>query len=354
MTSVTSTTHTTIQNEIIQSSVKASANIITSSNSTTVPDQSSSIVSISGEALVLARLFGNNPATAQKVEYQLTTSNFAGSFCNFLTLSDRQLLARVYEYATVNGIDLEKVDTLATKLGSYRACGPGPAEGSLGTQYQLFTYDPPNDPNGRLVPVVGEFSAENQAIANSVLTSKAMNDTELDHGFIESLFNPDRMGATFTMNRQGVSQGQGYLDFVRKIVFAFSTSGADGSSDPTRVAQREIQLAARAAKIEWLMADPERASKETDYLARIANNAAPVDTASATGASTDARTQLLTSLLKNNGVTDLSGLVEKLSLSDLAKSGLLNLLNRSALISALDQNDRPEENKRRDGPAGVA
>jgi hypothetical protein len=326
MTSITSVTrHMTIQDEIIQAAKAASsASVATSGNAATAPAQNSAVVSISGEAIMIARLFGGSTEAAQKVEYQLTVSNLSGSFCNFLTLSDRATLAKVYEYASANGIDLKEVDWLAVGLGTYRACGPSPAEGALGQLWESATGN----------PIVGNFSDETQAIANSVLTSKAMNDTALDHGFIESLFNPDKLGASYTMDRQGVSKGQEFLAAVRQIVFAFSASGSDGASDPARVTERAAQLAARDAKIASL-----KNFYEINPDSRRPTDVSPTDVTA------DPQTQLLNTLLKNNGATDLSDLLGKLNLSlaDLAKTNLLHLLNRSTLIASLNQDNKQDE-----------
>ena len=162
--------------------VKSSATGSSSQNETLVKKQESATVSISGRATMLSRLFHSDGSVEPRIETTTTTRNTSGSVYNFLTKSDREMLSTVYEYASANGIDPLKVDGLAFDLGAYRMAGAG---GPMDTAGKL--YDPQGD------PFIPEFNAEDEAVAQRVLTSKAMGDTLIDRGFLEAVFSPTRM-----------------------------------------------------------------------------------------------------------------------------------------------------------------
>jgi len=120
------------------------------------------------------------------------------------------MLATVYEYASANGIDPFKVDGLAFDLGAYRMAGPGGPLDSAGKLYDL---------QGN--PIIPEFNAEDEAVAQRVLTSKAMGDTLIDRGFLEAIFTPTR-----------ISVHASDFSFLESVVYAFSASGSDGATNP--------------------------------------------------------------------------------------------------------------------------
>lgn len=172
-------------------------------------------VSISGRAVLLSRLFRtSDPNANPAIEYSTTTSNLSGSVYSYLNSSDRATLATVYEYANANGIDPIKVDNLAFDLGVHRRMqasnGPG---GSPDTNGLLFHLDG--------TPLISEFKPADEAIAQRLLASNAVNDTKIDHGFLQSELNPGR-SPTHAVD----------FNFLQQIVFAFSASGSDGSADP--------------------------------------------------------------------------------------------------------------------------
>ena len=191
--------------------VKSSATGSSSQNETLVKKQESATVSISGRATMLSRLFHSDGSVEPRIETTTTTSNTSGSVYNFLTKSDREMLSTVYEYASANGIDPLKVDGLAFDLGAYRMAGAG---GPMDTAGKL--YDPQGD------PFIPEFNAEDEAVAQRVLTSKAMGDTLIDRGFLEAVFSPTRM-----------SVHASDFSFLENIAYAFSASGSDGATDPS-------------------------------------------------------------------------------------------------------------------------
>lgn len=88
------------------------------------------------------------------------------------------------------------------------------AGGPMDTAGKL--YDPQGD------PFIPEFNAEDEAVAQRVLTSKAMGDTLIDRGFLEAVFSPTRM-----------SVHASDFSFLENIAYAFSASGSDGATDPS-------------------------------------------------------------------------------------------------------------------------
>lgn len=189
---------------------KSSATGSSSQETTTAKKQESATVSISGRAIMLSRLFNSDGSVEPKVETTTTTSNTSGSVYSFLTKNDRDMLSTLYEYADANGIDPLKVDALAFDLGIYRRAGSGGPLDNAGKAYDL---------QGN--PVIAEFNAEDEAVAQRVLTSKAMNDTLLDQGFLQAIFSPTRM-----------SVHASDFAFLESITYAFSASGSDGATNP--------------------------------------------------------------------------------------------------------------------------
>jgi len=165
---------------------------------------------VSGTAILLSRLFNSDGSVEPRVETTTTTSNTSASVYSFLTKSDREMLATVYEYASANGIDPLKVDGLAFDLGGYRMSGPGGPPDTAGKMYDL---------QGN--PRIPEFNAEDEAVAQRVLTSKAMGDTLIDHGFLEAIFTPTKR-----------SVHASDFSFLEDVVYAFSASGSDGATNP--------------------------------------------------------------------------------------------------------------------------
>lgn len=191
-------------------SSKSSATDSSSREVTTAKKQESATVSISGRAIMLFRLFNSDGSVEPRIETTTTTSNTSGSVYSFLTKSDREMLSTVYEYASANGIDPLKVDGLAFDLGVYRRAGPGGPLDGAGKAYDL---------QGN--PFIPEFNAEDEAVAQRVLTSKAMGDTLIDRGFLEAVFTPTRM-----------SVHASDFSFLEDVVYAFSASGSDGATNP--------------------------------------------------------------------------------------------------------------------------
>lgn len=189
---------------------KSSVTGSSSQETASVKKQESATVSISGRAIMLSRLFNSDGSVEPRVETTTTTNNTSGSVYSFLTKSDREMLSIVYEYASANGIDPLKVDGLAFDLGVYRRAGSGGPSDGAGKMYDL---------QGN--PVIPEFNAEDEAVAQSVLTSKAIGDTLIDRGFLEALFSPTKM-----------SVHASDFSFLENVIYAFSASGSDGATNP--------------------------------------------------------------------------------------------------------------------------
>ena len=168
-------------------------------------------VLISGRSLVLSRLFHtNDPSLEPPVLYQFTMS---GNSYEFLNTQDRDIVAKLYEYAQESGIDLEQITNFAFDLAHHRF-------------KMLFGgYQPP----GGLfyldgTPNIAEFDERDEALAQQILASNAYKDTEIDHGFLDAILTPTK-------------QSLHSVDFavLQQLVYAFSASGSDGSADPNAV-----------------------------------------------------------------------------------------------------------------------
>jgi len=130
----------------------------------------SDTVNLSGRALMLSRLFGQDESTyTGQVEAK---DSSVTSLARYLTTDDRAMLANMYDYAQSNGIDLRHVDALAGDLGGYRKFGT--ATGSSGL-YDL---------EGHAMTITQ--STDNQQIIDRIKTSSALSQTTLDQGFIQS------------------------------------------------------------------------------------------------------------------------------------------------------------------------
>jgi hypothetical protein len=164
-------------------------------------------VTLSGKAIMLSRLFHTtDPSLEPKVE--TNKSKPSGLVYDFLTQDDRKTIAKLYDYASTNSIDPVKVDNLAFDLACYRQ-----SEGVL--RYSGCDYDLTGQPIAR------SFKPADEAIAQRILTSKAINDTAIDHGFLRQILDP----GYFSIHASD-------FEFLQQAVFAFSASGSDGAADP--------------------------------------------------------------------------------------------------------------------------
>lgn len=179
-------------------------------------------VTISGHAMLLSRLFHTGDTQAQPpVKTILTTQDLSGNTYSFLSMDDRKLLERAYEYASANSLDPKQVDGLAFDLSLYRHMQ---VSGSTAEVTGLF------DMEGN--PWVGKFNTHDTELAKRMLTSQAINETDMDKGFLAYMLNPQR------------NQGHAVsFESLEKFISALSPSG--GKTSDTSAAQPLSQPADR-------------------------------------------------------------------------------------------------------------
>jgi hypothetical protein len=166
-------------------------------------------VEISGQSMMLSRLYHGTI-----VSYTPGNAPASGTVYGFLTATDRDTLANLYEYTQAHGMDPVEVDHLAFDLGIYRSEPPG-----------VVKLDDPGaayDADGNLMPIA--FSGDDEATARRILTSKAVKDSALPEDFLRDELTP----------LTGTDKATDFA-FLEKIVYATSTSGSDGSTDPDAV-----------------------------------------------------------------------------------------------------------------------
>lgn len=121
----------------------------------------SGLSSISGQGLMMSRLFGNAD-TVPPVQTQLTKTMQNMDAANFLTQDDRSMLSGLYSQAQEQGTDLRYVDDLARDLGGYRKFGDVSGNYNSGNTYDM---------SGRKQTI--EFTAKDSETAASEVTFKA-------------------------------------------------------------------------------------------------------------------------------------------------------------------------------------
>ena len=139
---------------------------------------SSGQTSISGEGLMMSRLFGNTNATPT-VQTQLTKDTMGMDSVNFLTTEDRSMLSKLYAQAQEQGTDLRYVDDLAKDLGDYRMFSGTMANVNNGNSY---------DNTGHLQTI--KFTDADTATATRILNSGNVSSSSLDSGFVNYLLDP--------------------------------------------------------------------------------------------------------------------------------------------------------------------
>jgi len=208
ISSVTSSTTISVS-DTSRSGALGAASYATTSDASTDTASSSTQVTISGKAMMLSRMFHTEDPNADPViQYSSEPIRQSGLVASYLNASDRVFVSKLYEYAQQNGIDPIKVDAYAFDLGCYRS-----------TEH-ILAYSPADyDLQGK--PTARAFNATDEAIAQNIYASKAFNDTEVNHGFLQFMLDPgwDPVHATD-------------FKFLQQVVFAFSSSGSDGSADP--------------------------------------------------------------------------------------------------------------------------
>jgi hypothetical protein len=172
------------------------------------PTVSRSTVSISGESLLRQRVFfSDDPTSKLPLQVKNTTETRMQPSVNFLTVSDRQLLGQIFEYAQEQGADLHYVDSLAFELALYRQADNGrimlPA--NRGKDFDLEGHS-----------VSYSFTDKDAATAKRILGSEALKTTRLDQGFIR-----------FTLDKDYSAISHNDFEFMEQVINKFSARGAD-------------------------------------------------------------------------------------------------------------------------------
>ena len=185
---------------------QSSVNTEDTDNVLSTNDPQTNTVSISGEALMLSRLFmTNDPNSAPAVLTQLNKSDDSMSPYDFLTEGDRSMLANMYSYAQQQGANPQYVDMVANDLGMYRKYGQYDANMNSGGIFNI---------KGQMETF--SFTAQDTATASSILNGNAIGSTQLDPGFLSYELNP------------GYSANHGAnFQFLEQMVNHFSNAGVN-------------------------------------------------------------------------------------------------------------------------------
>lgn len=132
-------------------------------------------ISTAGRAQLMARVFHcRDPQASIPVA---TVDRGGEPSSSFLTETDRDQLARLYQGAMEEGIDLAHVDALAFDLADYRQSG---AHRLGGGRFDLDGH-----------PITYRFSQDDALVAGRILSNLPSSGTELDTGFVQQLLDPD-------------------------------------------------------------------------------------------------------------------------------------------------------------------
>ncbi|MDO4683168.1 MAG: hypothetical protein Q4B17_10335 [Lautropia sp.] len=126
---------------------------------------------------------------------------------DFLTKTDRLMMAEIYQYAEEARIDIRHVDDLAHALGGYRQSDDGRRQINFNSGGM---YD------AQWRPQTVAFTAAEAQVVNRILDGKAIGTTRLDQGFLRFQLDP------------GYSALGRHVDFsfLEKVVQRFSASPA--------------------------------------------------------------------------------------------------------------------------------
>jgi hypothetical protein len=169
------------------------------------PITPSAQVTISGHALLVSRLFHTDEAHYNGTP-KTTPLADGGSNYDYLTSDDRKMVEDMYSYCAAKGMDLRYVDALALDLAEYRVNGPHVNDAVIyDTEGHRMTFD---------------WKEQDKEIADHVLQGDEIDQTSIDHGFLQAEFKPGGRFANFA--------------FLEKMMSVFSTGcGGDtqGTSD---------------------------------------------------------------------------------------------------------------------------
>lgn len=197
-----------------QPSPPVTAGKSTASQTAATPAQSTS-VTLSGQALMLSRLFNTtDPNAAPPVLSGINgmdKNHIDMSPANFLTKGDRVLVSNMYGFAQQQGADLQYVDQIALTLGHYRQLNDGRMMSSFnsGNSFDLAGHQ-----------LTVNYNAKDTAIADNIQNGNAINSTQIDHGFLRYILDPGYGALGFS----------GDLEFLKQMVVKFSDEGTTNMS----------------------------------------------------------------------------------------------------------------------------
>lgn len=134
-----------------------------------------------GHELLVARNFGVFEPSVADSSQGATWQNVSLPSINFLTRQDRTLLSHIYAYAHTQNVDLNYVDDLTRDLACYRRNNNGMSLFSMNSGHSY-------DAMGRQLSV--RFTPEDSVVAQRILSSKALDSTQLDKGFLRFAMEP--------------------------------------------------------------------------------------------------------------------------------------------------------------------
>ncbi|WP_157383986.1 hypothetical protein [Pseudomonas asplenii] len=157
-------------------------------------------VSISGYALLITHIYNGEPNPCFETKFDTDKSDKY-----YLTQADRDLLARIYEFAQEQGASPKHVTSLAWDLADYRKYQNGRMMGNLNSGHMY-------DNDGHRLSY--SFVAKDAATADRVLKGEAIKGSLLDQDFIRYTTDPGLGTHHFSD-----------FDFLEKVITRFSSTG---------------------------------------------------------------------------------------------------------------------------------
>lgn len=170
----------------VSDSTGAAAYASTSAQSTATQGDS---VTLSGEAIMLSRLYGGSEKGIPATPLVGSKDVGAADPVMWLNADDRSALSDLYGYAQQTGADLHYVDDIAFQLAYYRQ--------TAGTVVSNWTTNPMYDMEGHRL--TSSFSDKDVASAKVIQTNS--NNTKLDKGFLNYILDQG-YGQNHIMNFQ--------------------------------------------------------------------------------------------------------------------------------------------------------
>lgn len=187
-TSGTTANAATFKSAVTPTTNDAAGATATYASASTQPAQTDS-VSLSGEAIMLSRLYGSEQAVPATPLVGMSQANVGANPVMWLTADDRNALSGMYAYAQQTGADLRYVDYVAFQLAYYRQ--------TEGTPVSNWNDTPRYDNEGHRLTFY--FNDEDAASAKAIQNNSS--NTKLDQGFLNYILDPG-YGQNHIMNFQ--------------------------------------------------------------------------------------------------------------------------------------------------------